>query len=169
MAQLGFLAMWGFWQPRPGTSQLGTHYPFPLACFLRAAQYFFIRPDRALRAAADIPLRCRRGLVSGTADAAADFGGRPRRLVGPCRASIALFSLSRSATSSATICSVGIRHRSYHFVTCTCQGIPDEPLDLGKTATCPLYSPRNGDTNLNHRNNFPPSASQIHKPSRSFM
>ena len=36
------------------------------------------------------------------------LGGRPRRLVGLWRASIARFSLSRSAINKATICSVGI-------------------------------------------------------------
>ena len=36
------------------------------------------------------------------------FGGLPRRFAGPWRASMARFSLSRSAIRSVMICSVGI-------------------------------------------------------------
>jgi hypothetical protein len=48
-----------------------------------------------------------------------DFGGRPRRFVGPRNASIALDRRSRSVTSKATICSVCITWRvtlRAHFV-----------------------------------------------------
>ena len=45
-----------------------------------AAQNSFMRSDWALRASLDMPLRCRRGFVCGTADATVDFGGRPRCL-----------------------------------------------------------------------------------------
>src|SRR5712691_3009978 len=45
-----------------------------------AAQNSFMRSDWASRASLDMPLRCRRGFVWGTADATVDFGGRPRCL-----------------------------------------------------------------------------------------
>jgi hypothetical protein len=59
--------------------------PFPAvgvgqdAALRLAAQYFFMRSEWAFLAAADMPLRCRRGLISGMGFAASDFGGRPRR------------------------------------------------------------------------------------------
>ena len=58
-------------------------------------------------------LRAARGALAGLAGADAAVaealaGGRPRRFAGAPSASIARFSLSRSAIKSATICSVGI-------------------------------------------------------------
>ena len=73
-----------------------------LTDFFLAAQYFFIRSACCLRCdvvnrrfflagAAEI------GAVAPAATAAREFfGGRPRRFAGPCRASIARLSLSRS-------------------------------------------------------------------------
>ena len=49
------------------------------------------------------------------------FGGRPRLRSGPCNASIARFSLSRSAMSKASMCSVGIRG---HVITDTATSAP---------------------------------------------
>ena len=48
------------------------------------------------------------GSLDASAVAVLSFGGRPLRLVGPCNASIARLSLSRSAISRAMMCSVGI-------------------------------------------------------------
>jgi hypothetical protein len=76
---------------------------FP-AFFRRFAQNAFIRRDWAFRLAADIR---RRGAGEGGAVAVAAangfFGGRPRLFSGPCNASIARFSLSRSAMSNASM------------------------------------------------------------------
>ncbi len=88
-----------------------------LACFLRFTHCAFIRSDCALRAAADIPPRRflgEAGVAGATRAASGFFGGRPRLFV-PWRASIALFILSRSATRSATMCSVGILGKYYHL------------------------------------------------------
>jgi hypothetical protein len=82
-----------------------------LAAFFLPAQYFRIRSACCLRCAA-VKVRF---FLAGAAEAATVatvargfFGGRPRRFVGPCRASIARFSLSRSSIRSVRICSVGI-------------------------------------------------------------
>jgi hypothetical protein len=88
-----------------------------LACFLRFAHCAFIRSDCALRAAADIPPRrffVGAGTAVATRAARGFLGGRPRRLV-PWRASMARFILSRSATRSTTMCSVGILGKYYHL------------------------------------------------------
>jgi hypothetical protein len=70
-----------------------------------------MRADWAFRAAVDMPLRPGLGLELGTAVAVAItlgfFGGRPRRLIGPWRTSIARLSRSRSAMSNASIWSTG--------------------------------------------------------------
>jgi hypothetical protein len=98
-----------------GLSKMDSSY---LACFLRLAHCAFIRSDCALRAAADIPPRRffgAAGAGGATRTANGFFGGRPRRLV-PWRASIARLILSRSATRSTTICSVGILRKCYHLV-----------------------------------------------------
>src|SRR5579862_6870476 len=70
----------------------------------RAASAIALRP-----AALSLCLRCT-GIGWRTEDPGFDelLGGRPRRVVGPCRASIARDTRSRSATSKATICSVCI-------------------------------------------------------------
>jgi len=75
--------------------------------FLRFAQYAFMRSAWAFRCA---PLRRFRlgPETSGAVGTAAFFGGLPRCFVEPRRASIARFSLSRSAISRAMMCSVGI-------------------------------------------------------------
>ena len=97
-------------------------YFFP-SFFRLAAQYTFMRWDCFLRAAADIPsLRFLAGAdmeaTGATAAAAKEFfGGRPRLLMGPWRASIARLSLSRSATSSARMFSVIRGDRSTNFLT----------------------------------------------------
>jgi hypothetical protein len=87
---------------------------FPRDAFLRfAAQYAFIRADCAFLAATDMPVRCLpSGAGVGTTRDNGFFGGRPRRLVGPCKASIALLSRLRSSISKASIWSVGIRDKS---------------------------------------------------------
>ena len=89
-------------------------------CFRRAAQNAFIRADCSSRAAALMGARFRRFAATLTAAGAAagagacacfgalDPGGRPRRFAEPCNASIARLNRSRSATKSATICSVCI-------------------------------------------------------------
>jgi hypothetical protein len=62
-------------------------------------------------------LRLRRtGATAETAGANA-LGGRPRRFTGPCRAWIAASRRFRSATSKATMCSVGINQDRN---TCAC-------------------------------------------------
>jgi len=73
-------------------------------CFRLAAQYARMRSDCALRAAADIPPRFF-GLAAG---AEALFAELPRCAAPPCKAWIARFNRSRSATKRATICSVCI-------------------------------------------------------------
>ena len=90
----------------------------PHFSFLRFAQYAFMRFDCAFRAAAPIPL-CRffAGAGAGVMAAINGFlGGRPRRFTGPCSASMARLSRSRSAMSKASIWSVGISHGSYHKI-----------------------------------------------------
>ncbi len=67
---------------------------------LRSAQYFFMRADWAFRAAADIPLRPRRGMAVAAGMVPGFLGGLPRRFRGPWRASRARLSRSRSATST---------------------------------------------------------------------
>ena len=76
--------------------------PRLLGGFLLLAQYFFIRSACCLRCAA-VKVRfflagAARGVAAAAPTAAAGgfFRGRPRRVAGPCRASIARFSLSRS-------------------------------------------------------------------------
>ena len=79
-------------------------YRYFLAFFF-AAQYAFIRAACSLRYAA-VNRRFFRVFVGTTT---AFLAGRPRRFVRlPPRASIARLSLSRSSTSSAIMCSVGI-------------------------------------------------------------
>jgi hypothetical protein len=77
---------------------------------LISAQRFFAAATIALRVAA---LSLRFGFANGAASAGAAVfrapGGRPRRFpVGPPRASMARFSLSRSEIKTARICSVDI-------------------------------------------------------------
>jgi hypothetical protein len=79
-----------------------------------------------LRAAAVIPPRrffgaAWAGALSGF------FGGRPRRFV-PWSSAIARLSLSRSATRSAMICSVGISSRCYHEFSPSIRHRPVEVL-----------------------------------------
>jgi len=97
--------------------QIGGSYYFLPASFLRLAQKAFIRWDWAFRAAAVMrvppPLVLGANVAAWAAAIAGFFGGRPRRFE-PCRTSIARFILSRSATRSATMCSVGMVGRCYH-------------------------------------------------------
>src|ERR1019366_1910074 len=51
------------------------------------------------------------GVAVGVATAIGFFGGRPIRFVGPCRASIARLSRSRSVTRRAIICVVSMISR----------------------------------------------------------
>jgi len=72
-----------------------------------------MRADAAFRAAGDIPRRW--PFVAGTAKTAPTavgfFGGLPRRRIGPCRASMAWFSRSRSWMRAASISGIGIRRQ----------------------------------------------------------
>src|SRR5260370_25504989 len=82
-----------------------------LPSFFRLAQYAFIfRACAFLWAAVNFRRPFLTGAVGAAALtlAAAFLGGRPRRLVGPCRASMARLKRSRSATSKAMIWSLGI-------------------------------------------------------------
>jgi len=82
---------------------------------LIAAQRFLAASAMALRPAA---LRVRFCFAGAFATGfLPDPGGRPRRL-GPCNASIARFSLSRSAINRATICSMGIIPMVAHDACC---------------------------------------------------
>jgi hypothetical protein len=84
--------------------------------FFFAAQYFFIRAACSLHCAA-VKVRfflAGAGSVTaavGVTAVSGFFGGRPRRFVGPCRASIARLSRSRSAMRRATMWSVVIYRR----------------------------------------------------------
>jgi hypothetical protein len=101
---------------RGGYAALGVFLLAAFGCdlasaFFFAAQYAFILAACCFLWAAVNP---RRFFFAG-AGAAAEvvtpsgfLGGRPRRFVGPLRASIALLSLSRSAISRLRMCSVGI-------------------------------------------------------------
>jgi hypothetical protein len=87
-----------------GAASLGIglpHYGHPFRFF---AQYAFIFAACALFLAGVQTTFLR---AFGGVGLAEDFAGRPRRL-GLLRASIALFNLSRSVTSNATIWSVGM-------------------------------------------------------------
>src|SRR5258708_2579387 len=77
------------------------------SAFLFAAHLRRIRSEAAFRWAAVNLRPCFLG-AGAAAAARGFFGGRPRRFVGPWRASIARLSLSRSWTRRARICSVGI-------------------------------------------------------------
>jgi hypothetical protein len=61
--------------------------------------------------------------TTGVADVATAFGGLPRRFAEPWRASMARFSLSRSAISSAMIWSTGIQFLRLSAATGDCQVI----------------------------------------------
>ena len=86
--------------------------------FRFAAQYAFIRSACALRRAALWRLRFGAEGAVGTA-----FCGLPRRFAEPWRASMARFSLSRSAISRAMIWSVGIQFLRLSWRAGDCQGI----------------------------------------------
>ena len=73
-------------------------YFFP---FLRAAQYFFILSETALRAAELILLRPRRFFAAFLGTEVPDPGGRPLRGMPLWRTSIARFRRSRSSISNA--------------------------------------------------------------------
>jgi hypothetical protein len=80
-----------------------------LPSFFRLAQYAFIfRACAFLWAAVKVLRPFLTGVGAAAMLAAAFLGGRPRRLVGPCRASMARLKRSRSATSKAMIWSLGI-------------------------------------------------------------
>ena len=101
--------------PIPGAVSFGLlavlAYDFA-AVFRLAAQYWRILSAAAFLCAA---VNRRRFLFAGAwraaegvARASGFLGGRPRRLVGPCKASMAEFRRSLSATRRAMICSVCI-------------------------------------------------------------
>src|SRR5258708_37849130 len=82
-----------------------------LPSFFRLAQYAFIfRACAFLWAAVNFRRPFLTGAVGAAALtlAAAFLGGRPRRLVGPCRASMARVKPARSAASKARLWSIGV-------------------------------------------------------------
>jgi hypothetical protein len=91
--------------------------PAAFGAAFTSAFFFAAHRRRILSEAASLwaALNLRRfffaGLVTsvGTAAASVFLGGLPWRFVGPWRASMAAWSLSLSAISKATICSVGIK------------------------------------------------------------
>jgi len=74
--------------------------PTYFAAFRRFVQYAFILAAWAARCSA---VKVRRPFFAGggAETASGSFAGRPRRLTGPCKASVALLNLSRSEMSMA--------------------------------------------------------------------
>jgi hypothetical protein len=82
----------------PGSSPGASSY---FAAFRRFAQNAFILAAWAARCSA-VKVRPPFLVGDGAAAASGSLGGRPRRLISPCKASIALLNLSRSEMSKVS-------------------------------------------------------------------